>query len=185
MVELGCGITGLVGIILAPQVRQYFLTDQQYVLKTLRDNVKANESSRTNATIGKHQRTTKTTPDPSPSNIMVMALDWESDDASSLTNYLEPEQSINLVIACDCIYNEHLIKPLVEAMKDICGLTAEDAPATVLIAQQLRSDTIMEVFLRTLMEPFDVWRVSDLHSGRALGSSSGFVLHLAQLKRGA
>ncbi len=35
IVELGCGTTGLIGIIMAPLVTSYLLTDQAYVIKTL------------------------------------------------------------------------------------------------------------------------------------------------------
>lgn len=42
ILELGCGITGLLGIILEAKVSYYLLTDQSYVMKTLRENVQRN-----------------------------------------------------------------------------------------------------------------------------------------------
>ena len=41
VLELGSGISGLVGCVLAPQVERVVLTDQQYTLKLLKDNVNA------------------------------------------------------------------------------------------------------------------------------------------------
>lgn len=182
VVELGCGITGLIGITLGSKVKQYLLTDQEYVLKVLRENIQANETSNLKAKSEKHARPLKQNKTSSLLGVSIAALDWERDDASSLRTQLGRGTNVNLLIACDCIYNEHLIDPLVRTMKDICLLNSEDDPATVLFGQQLRSDTILEAFLRTLMQDFNVWRVTDRYSGTALGSDSGYVLHLAQLK---
>lgn len=182
VVELGCGITGLIGITLGPRVKQYLLTDQEYVLKVLRENVQANETPNAKAKTVKRGQPPKHDKVPKPSNISITALDWELDDASSLTTQLGHGGVVNLVIACDCIYNEYLIDPLVRTMRDVCRLNPKGNPATVLVAQQLRSDVVLEAFLRALMEDFVVWRITDKYSSPALGSDSGYVLHLAQLK---
>ena len=42
VVELGCGITGIIGISLHGMVATYVLTDQEYVLKRLQANIVAN-----------------------------------------------------------------------------------------------------------------------------------------------
>src|SRR5437016_4837407 len=42
IVELGCGISGLIGLSMAPLLARYILTDQSYVVKHLKHNIAAN-----------------------------------------------------------------------------------------------------------------------------------------------
>ncbi|KAK5073213.1 Ribosomal protein lysine methyltransferase [Lithohypha guttulata] len=45
VIELGCGITGLIGLALSRLVATYILTDQKSVLKLLQENIRTNLSS--------------------------------------------------------------------------------------------------------------------------------------------
>jgi predicted nicotinamide N-methyase len=173
VVELGCGITGLIGILLAPDVATYVLTDQFYVMKLLQRNITENASS------------SKTRPKASRAIIKqprIAPLDWETDKPSLEGLGLMEDAAIDLVIACDCIYNEYLIEPFVASLVDVCRLNKEGKHAAVLVAQQLRSETIFEQFMAAFMTRFDVWRVSDDHLTPELRTGSGYALHLGLLK---
>lgn len=166
---------------MAPLLRHYVLTDMDYVLKILRGNVQQN------ATHGRPPKPTKVRSAmhsrlDSNSNVAIMALDWERDDASSITSQLGQEQAVDLLIACDCVYNEHLVEPLVRTMREICKENADSKPTTVLVAQQLRADAILQAFLTAMVSDFNVWRVPDHRLPPSLGSSSGYVIHLARLR---
>jgi len=61
--------------------------------------------------------------------ITTMELDWETDSVS----HLPP---VNLIISCDCVYNEALIEPLNSTCAAICKLQEDQSKPTIcLIAQ--------------------------------------------------
>lgn len=173
VVELGCGITGLIGILLAPQVASYVLTDQAYVMRALQHNITANVSASKPVRKGTKPRLAQPT---------AVSLDWEINTPSLEGLGLRPDQTIDLIVVCDCVYNEYLVKPLVEALVDTCRLNNASKRATVLVAQQLRSEAIFELFLATLLERFDVWRLTDEQLAAGLRTGSGYAVHLALLK---
>ena len=179
--ELGCGVSGLIGIIMAPFVRHYVLTDMEYVLKTLRNNVQQNATQARPPKSTQARSAIYAKPESTP-NINIMALDWEQDDASSITSLSGSGQAVDLLIACDCVYNQHLIQPLVRTMREICEVNLPGNPTTVLVAQQLRTDAIFQAFLVAMVSDFNVWRVPDHCLSPSLGSGSGYVVHLARLK---
>ena len=177
MIELGCGVAGLIGVLMAPIVSTYILTDQAYVMKTLRDNIAANALE-----MKEQQRKRHANSDYSSSPIVV-ALDWENDQASGILQHLPDKKHIDLVILCDCVYNNHLIKPLVETLIDVCRFeTRQEKPTYALIAHQLRSDDVTEEFLVAMMASFIVWRIPDEHLPAALRLGTGYAVHIACLK---
>lgn len=187
VVELGCGLTGLIGRVLSRSVQRYVLTDQALIVKHLKANLSGDlPAEKSTATKSKKKSTT------AKSDVLqVVALDWEKDAATNLKASLSGGAEIDLLILCDCVYNEYLIKPLVQTCVDTCILGAGDAdgslsgkPTVVLVAQQLRSDVIFELFLETMMEKFEVWRVPEEHMAANLAPSSGYAVHLAILKDG-
>jgi predicted nicotinamide N-methyase len=182
VLELGCGISGLLALVLAPRVKRYIATDQEYVLKGMRQNIAANDAppkgpSRT----GKHSRTAVAQP---RREIVTKALDWENDSVSRLYHDLgfEADEALHMVIACDCIYNEALIEPFVTTCADICALGPSAAPTLCVVAQQLRSADVFEAWLRAFHDKFHVWRVDDEHLPPDLASGSGFVVHVGILR---
>lgn len=182
VVELGCGLAGLVGLVLSRIVNCYVLTDQAYVMKYLKENISANS-------VGSNppaKATKKGTPKRSlpKENLKTMPLDWETDSAENLKTVIDPGGHISLLLLCDCVYNEYLVEPLVQTCVDICRLgVSESVATTVLIAQQLRSDSIFGLFLDALLEHFDVWRAPDEALSPDLRSGSGYVVHLATLRQ--
>jgi hypothetical protein len=181
VLELGCGISGLIGLSMAPFLSKYILTDQHYVMKILRHNVAANQSS---STVVRSKR--KAVADVAlDSSLEILTLDWETDSAINVRNALGGRQSVNMLVACDCIYNDFLVKPFVQMCLDICALrppAPSQTPTVVLIAQQLRSNEVFLEWLRAMTNGFYVWRIPDEYLSKELQSGSGYALHLALKK---
>jgi hypothetical protein len=199
VLELGCGVSGLVSLVLAPSIAKYVNTDQEYVLKYVRENVEANCSSfsaagNTNAACktsrkrNANLRTTskaKAADEDAIGNILIRQLDWETTSLSTLYKDLDIP-CLDLLISCDCIYNESLIEPLVSTMRDICkqalASEANNTKTVCVVAQQLRSPDVFDNWLRRFCEFFTVWRVPDEELLQGLGEGSGYVVHIGILK---
>ncbi len=104
---------------------------------------------------------------------------------SSLTGS-ESRRSFDAVIACDCIYNDALIEPLVQACVDVCKLRMEHEPerepTVCVVAQQLRSPEVFEGWLKAFHKVFHVWRLPDEELVDGLKEDSGFVVHIGILR---
>jgi hypothetical protein len=190
-VELGCGISGIVGLLLAPRISRYILTDQSYVAKLVEQNLEENRLAVKNTaktTIGRRSRTATSETSPG-GNISFASLDWETDVAGSALRTATSLSSFDLVIACDCIYNEALIEPLVQTCVDICKLRDDDDseprrdPTVCIVAQQLRDPDIFGAWLVRFSHSFDVWRIPDSSLSETLRPQAGFVVHVGILKR--
>ncbi|KAL8648319.1 MAG: hypothetical protein Q9210_005057 [Variospora velana] len=192
VLELGCGVSGIVGLALAPRIGSYLATDQDYVSKILRLNLESNMINIEGPK--KHRSKTKTTPS-SPSShkaskLKFLALDWETDAVESLPALLAHEKDskkpkIDVVLACDCIYNESLIRPFTRTCEDLCrlaGATPTNNPTICVIAQQLRSSEIFEAWLIAFMRSFRVWRVPYNLLSDGLKENSGYVVHVGILR---
>ncbi|EEH19777.1 hypothetical protein PABG_02036 [Paracoccidioides brasiliensis Pb03] len=266
IVELGCGISGLIAMTLAPSVSHYIVTDQEYVHRLLKENLESNSratgtgTGKTSTTTSRHhnhhngRRSRKQThfssgcqPDDPMANIIFTTLDWELDSPSTLKQVLdirvqgaeshpssgsqhnatsgkkgeEPREmegaakgdpGFDLLLACDCIYNDALIEPFVQTCADICRLRpgfippcspspegegegmgtcvqesssfAADRrnPTVCVIAQQLRAPDVFESWLQAALEEFWVWRVCDEVAGKELEGGSGYVVHVLVLR---
>ena len=200
VLELGCGVSGILALACAPEVHRYIATDQEYVFKLLKQNLENNAtqvpkttanaktSTRTKAPVLRSEKSA------SASNIEILALDWETSDLLSLPVILSPSTdrsfSIDVIFACDCIYNEALVGPFVQACTDLCRLPGQNSsssslktkPTVCVIAQQLRSHTIFETWLILFTRVFSVWRVPDEMLTEGLKAGKGFVVHIGVLK---
>ncbi|ORY09489.1 hypothetical protein BCR34DRAFT_369013 [Clohesyomyces aquaticus] len=195
--ELGAGVAGIVALTLAPKIKRYIATDQDYVLRLLRQNIIENTvtpSTDRRKTQSKQKRSHAPHQQPS-SNIETLELDWESHLKYTLRSILGQGQGapgadhdancIDLLLACDCIYNEALIEPLNEACVQICQLRRGDSnkkPTLCLIAQQLRSYEVFESWLTSFHRSFHVWRVPDSLLTEPLRENTGFVVHVGLLR---
>jgi len=99
----------------------------------------------------------------------------------------EDKSSFDAVIACDCIYNDVLIDPLVQTCIDVCKLRASDATrneefTVCIVAQQLRSAEVFEGWLKAFHKAFRVWRLPNEELIDGLKEDSGFVLHIGVLR---
>ena len=193
MLELGCGISGLVGLALAPRVGRYIATDQSYVMKLLRQNLDENGKSEQLPKTRKPRNRTSTISRqsiPAKPSIETISLDWELSSLDSLpvmftANAKAIAVTVDAVLACDCIYNEALVDPLVQTCAEICRLRIDsnpECPTMCIVAQQLRSPTVFEAWLVSFHRLFRVWRFSDDMLTDDLKSNSGFVVHLGILR---
>lgn len=192
VIELGCGISGITGLTLGQSVRSYVLTDQQYVMKLLSENLIENQQLGPSSSAKGRKSTTKSkrgnnAPNTanSTSNVSAKVLDWESDEVTSSLVGVEGKSSFDLVIACDCIYNDALIDPLVQTCEDVCKLrpaAGGENPTVCVVAQQLRSAEVFEGWLNAFHKAFRVWRLPDEMLIDGLKSDSGFVVHIGILR---
>ncbi|KAG7288075.1 hypothetical protein NEMBOFW57_007596 [Staphylotrichum longicolle] len=240
--ELGCGISGLVALLLAPRISRYVLTDQPYVAKLVEQNVAENQAASSTAAApttaakaarSSKTRTTTTTPTPnrgSPAapgrkdaagsanvsrssrsgnggaggNIRFTPLDWETDEVTSALTGSAGATSFDVVVACDCIYNEALVEPFVSTCVDLCRLRAAEtaaaaaaageagtgeqpsaaaaAPCVCVIGQQLRDPLVFEAWATRFTRSFHTWRVPDGLLVAGLRPNQGFVVHVGVLK---
>lgn len=180
VLELGAGIAGLTSAVLAPRVQRVVATDQQYALKLLRDNFQDNAPAS-----GKGKKEAKH----APVNIDVAALDWETDCVPGFLAGHGLSIGVEAVVACDCVYNYALVKPLTQTCVEICRArgeydaeTGESRATMVIVAQQLRQPEVFEEWMKTFMQDFKVWRLPAEMLSQDLGEGSGFCVHIAVLK---
>ncbi|KAI0965143.1 hypothetical protein F4678DRAFT_476810 [Xylaria arbuscula] len=189
VLELGCGISGLVGLALSPLVSRYVLTDQTYVArlveKNLAENIVPQQRSSSQKRKGKSSSTAN------PVNLHFTALDWELDEVTPSLTGSPDVSSFDAVIACDCIYNDALIEPLVQTCVDACGLRqpSQDSqsdktvvPTLCVVAQQLRDPEIFEGWIKEFNKHFRVWRVPEEILSKELRANTGFVVHIGVLQ---
>jgi hypothetical protein len=185
-IELGAGVSGIVALTLAPLIRRYVATDQDYVLKLLKQNITDNLP----VTNTKKSKTKKKASHPvaeEKSNIETLELDWELNSVSSLPSQLGLDESagFDLIIACDCIYNESLIEPLNNTCAQICKLRSHEdqSNSTIcLVAQQLRSHDVFEAWYKSFHALFHVWQVPDALLTTPLRENSGFIVHIGVVR---
>jgi hypothetical protein len=194
VLELGCGISGIIGLVLAPRIKSYVLTDQGYVMKLLNENLGENQRSESSSSKNRKDRArpkrgsaSVATSRQGESNIFARPLDWETDEVTASITGSNSSQSFDAVIACDCIYNDALIAPLVQTCSDLCKFRSSETagsqrPTVCIVAQQLRSSEVFEAWLKEFCKAFRVWRVPDEELTDGLKSGSGFVIHIGILK---
>ncbi|EFQ30965.1 hypothetical protein CGRA01v4_08608 [Colletotrichum graminicola] len=146
ILELGCGISPLTALLLAPRVSRYVLTDQPYVARIIQQNLEANplpksassSSSKPSSFSSRRKRAGAANPSSSssapgqdaradsPGVIAFRPLDWELDTPDSSLTGSPAARSFDALICCDCIYNEALVGPLVSATADLARLRLRD-----------------------------------------------------------
>ncbi|KAF2684483.1 hypothetical protein K458DRAFT_366875 [Lentithecium fluviatile CBS 122367] len=191
-IELGAGVSGIVALTLGPKIKRYIATDQDYAIRLLKQNLVDNLPAPENVH-KKHSSKTKaskTAIEQHASSIETLELDWELDSVSSLPALLGQNgsgndgQGVDLVIACDCIYNEALIEPLNSTCTQICRIRSsqQPRPTLCLVAQQLRSPDVFETWLKSFHRSFHVWRVPDKDLTEGLRENSGFIVHVGLVR---
>lgn len=205
VVELGCGISSLLALSLGPLVGRYIATDQEYVKRVFRENLLGNISTAYKSSTARKGKAkgkgktassstgstaaTESSGDIRAENIAFAPLDWEVNDALALNECIEGNDGFDLLVSCDCIYNEALVAPFVNACAEVCRLRSRSAegegrPTVCVIAQQQRSPDVFETWLREAMREFRVWRVSDEVLGEDLKLGTGYLVHLLISKGG-
>ncbi|KAK8080142.1 S-adenosylmethionine-dependent methyltransferase [Apiospora hydei] len=195
VIELGCGISGLTGMVLSQSVARYVLTDQPYVSKWIDANLAENAANLSASGAATTRRRGKAAAAPPAGNVSFTPLDWELDAVTSRLTGSDAVKSFDAVVACDCIYNDALIRPLVQTCVDVCKLrTAASAaaeaesgqsaqePALCIVAQQLRDPEIFEGWIKEFHRHFRTWRMPESHLSDALRANPGFVIHVGILR---
>lgn len=195
VLELGCGVSALVGLALGPLVSRYVLSDQPYVARFVEQNLEQNRGpSPPSRPAGKSRGRGKgaaSAASSSGGSIAFHPLDWEADTPTAeLTGRGAAARSFDLVLGCDCVYNEALVPPFAQTCMDVCRLRSAEgdgpdlrSPCVCLVAQQLRDPEIFEAWLREFCaKGFRVWRVPDGELPEGLRSSMGFVVHVCVLR---
>jgi hypothetical protein len=212
VLELGCGISPLNALALAPRVSQYVLSDQAYVSRLLARNLSANANEPPPAktptgprmrNTAKHAKLAARDANQQPSTVF-RPLDWEADEV--VPSLAAPASRFDAVIATDCVFNYALVEPFVQTCADACALgrekgetdtagearsmpepepepEAKSRPCVCLVAQQLRNDDVFRSWLAAFMSRFRVWRVKG-HLLPGLTPGDGFVVHVGVLRDG-
>lgn len=190
---------------------------QRLFLKNVEENTSVTSASKPKGSKSKGRSATKQSPPTTvASKITFTTLDWESDDPRLLKtcmaesgsgsgsreknhthgskhdseeNDIAEDPGFDLLLSCDCIYNEALIPPFVRTCADICRLrpsytpeseTARESrrrPTVCIIAQQQRLPDVFEAWLRETLREFRVWRLRDEFLVDLKGGS-GYLVHL-------
>ncbi|RKF62586.1 Diaminohydroxyphosphoribosylamino-pyrimidine deaminase [Golovinomyces cichoracearum] len=193
VLELGCGISGIIALTLRSIVKQYHLTDQDYVMKFLKQNIDDNTNKealdfpsskkrRGKSVIGNKRRTAAEGALNDTKNIIAYPLDWETDEIISKLSAVSHSGGFDIVIVCDCIYNDTLIHPLVQTCADICKLRQGSTPTLCINAQQLRSPEVFESWLKAFNQKFYVWRIPEDDLTHELRIDSGYAVHIGILR---
>lgn len=179
VLELGCGISPLNALAVAPRIAHYILSDQTYVQKLVTQNISANP---VRAKIPKGKTDSQ--------SIKFRVLDWEQDEVTAALS--APASSLDAVIATDCVYNYALVGPFVQTCVDVCTLRERErekekesesgmGKCVVVVAQQLRNDEVFRDWLSEFMKRFRVWRVKE-NGLQGLTAGDGFVVHVGVLR---
>jgi len=182
-----------VALTLGPKIKKYIATDQDYVLRLLKQNIidnQPNPSKSSSKKLSSKKKASQTATEQRASNIEAFELDWEHDSVSSLPALLgqndlnNDDQGVDVVIACDCIYNEALIEPLNNTCAQICRLRSlqQHKPTLCLVAQQLRAPDVFESWLKSFHRLFHVWQVPDKMLTAELRENSGFIVHVGLVR---
>jgi hypothetical protein len=194
-VELGAGVSGILATTLGPRIGRYVATDQDYVLRLLRQNIAENlpvPTSKPNKKLNAKHRKGGASARLPQTRVEILELDWEADSVAGLSALLKDahvgseatDGSVDVVIACDCVYNDALIEPLNNTCALICSLRSKDhaIPTICLVAQQLRSPEVFEAWLKSFYRLFRVFRVPDNLLSDKLKGNSGFIVHIGILR---
>lgn len=141
IVELGCGI-GLLGAYCShlPGCGRLILTDGDFdVLRMAKANIERNLPSL--PTKGQKRQSVPL--------IEHVQLDWSDPLPRDLLS-----SPANLILAADVLYNEHIVPHFLSCLE---GLSRPNMTPWIL-AQELRSETVHELFLEGALEKFDIWR---------------------------
>ena len=158
-------------------------------LKTFKHNLEVNAASVRASSGPKHRAQARSSSTvTSATNIKVLALDWESSCLQNLPQIFgttDTTGSLDLIVACDCVYNEALVDPFVRTCTDLCrsfSAGPSKRPTLCLIAQQLRSYHVFEMWLAAFHKKFHVSRVPDEMLTSDLTGGSGFAVHIGLLR---
>jgi len=181
-------------------VARYVLTDQPYVARLVRQNLDENRPSSPRRPPARSRKARPAAAaaggadppappgDQDAAKLAFAPLDWETDQVGPSLTGSPAHESFDAVIACDCIYNDALVEPLVQTCADACRLRSRDGgqrppnPCLCIVAQQLRNPDVFEAWLEAFHARFRVWQLPDALLSPGLRVGSGFAVHLGVLR---
>lgn len=191
IIELGAGIAGLSSCVLARRLTgtgRKIATDMHHSMKLLRENITTNSIAPPLRT-KKSQSSGGTVKNPPAKAVEVHELDWEQDDAQALLSSIGLAGGVDVIIACDCVYNYALLEPFtntcasIMSMRDCRYLDIEAGPTVCICVQQLRQPNVIEDWLTAAQRLFDIWRLPSEMIADPSSEDKGFVFHLLRLRQ--
>lgn len=147
VLELGTGVSSLLASTLGPLCKHYIASDQKHLLKLMKVNFDLNVVTRkfssSTVELGDLNDSKLKKQKESLPKIDFIELDWENYEQGLYTlDELTGRTQVDVVIACDTIYNSYLISHFLKTTKSVMG------PGSVaIVALQLRDETVLEAFL--------------------------------------
>lgn len=172
IIELGSGISGILPITLGNYVDKYIVTDQRGILSKLKENITGNISQLPLRSVKSSSLGMDDTPSSDSSDedeltmirrikpqlcLEVEPIDWETFILNTTTEmrlypYLQEIKKESTgtiyVLAMDVIYNDFLIKPFLESIKQLQNYYSTSQQTVVcLVGIHLRSQEVVTSFL--------------------------------------
>ncbi|KAG5417237.1 RKM5 [Candida metapsilosis] len=139
LLELGSGVGGICASTLSKLVYHYIATDQKHILKLLKENIAANVPSYKSSTLPNSSSKSNI-------NIDVIEFDWEDVESGSYNLSIVEKRPVDVLLACDTIYNEFLVGPFINTLQTLLHKNAY-----ALVAIQLRDAITIERFVTELV----------------------------------
>ena len=134
--------TGLLSLLFLPLVRRYTVTDTPELIPLIKKNISAKD------------------PSAPRSNIAAKGLDWIVLQSTPPT--LRPKafsfETVNLLLAADCVYHPSLVNPLVDTMRYL----ATPGKTPVVVVAELRAEDVMRGFLEAWLQSDPRWQIWSL-----------------------
>ncbi|CCH62407.1 hypothetical protein TBLA_0H01190 [Henningerozyma blattae CBS 6284] len=194
IIELGSGISGILSIVMSNHVDYYVATDQNSILNKLKFNIRQNilqlnmkkcKSKSLNFNTKEEEEDEQRGVDLQDSRqrkqivqLETLPLDWEtfqllknnqplvnSNSKYPILYQLKEDCSSIVILAMDVIYNDYLIKPFLDTVKELFQFYQLKSKIQIscIVGLQLRAQDMIEMFLETIIceYQFVVHHVSD------------------------
>nr|XP_031858685.1 uncharacterized protein CI109_005920 [Kwoniella shandongensis]KAA5525757.1 hypothetical protein CI109_005920 [Kwoniella shandongensis] len=189
ILELGAG-TGLLAVLLGPLCASYTASDRMENLKLVKRNLDLNGLGAAGQVPeigdshkkdkgpkgGKGQSETKATVRLEEVDWIAVSEETKRHRTNSHTHDGEEETKYDMILAVDCIYNEHLIQPLVDTLARYCPVGGK---TVVCVVVELRSADVLTTFLETWTSdpsgPWTIVRLGEKGLGRWDGKRARWV----------
>jgi len=174
VLELGSG-TGLLAVLLSSLVKEYTASDLLENLKLVKKNLGINGISygdlspldeptkigRGSNKEGSRRNVRGESEEGPKGKVRIEEIDWidisnkrrrDMDKAGKPNPYASEDggkEGYDLVLAVDCIYNEYLIRPLVDTFEEVCP---RGSKGVVWVVCELRSSDVVSLFLYLLKQ---------------------------------
>ncbi|WVQ75342.1 hypothetical protein IAR50_004961 [Cryptococcus sp. DSM 104548] len=161
VLELGCG-TGLLPILLSQLCGQYIASDRHENLKLVQRNLQSNgipvSSSSSTPAVSENLGVKNKSSNDVKKEVVLEEVDWvEVSRSQGRYRSLDDTREYDLILAVDCIYNEHLIQPLIDTFAQYCQ---PGGRTMVWVVVELRSADVIGIFLNTWIDdPSGPWTI--------------------------